>query len=113
MAVQNSVPYSKMSQGGAAVMKKSGQPSSRASDAAERSPAVYFANLKADMLLHKQLAVIKRAENNVVHRIAIDQKILFRRFQVGVHVLFFSTPTLAPSKCEIRSKLLLFQFGVS
>ncbi|KAK7097677.1 serine/threonine-protein kinase PRP4 homolog [Littorina saxatilis] len=59
----------------------SGGPSSRTSDAAERSQAVYFANLKEDMLLHKELHVLKRAENSLVHRIAIDQKIMFRRFQ--------------------------------
>ncbi|KAL8581009.1 hypothetical protein ACOMHN_048043 [Nucella lapillus] len=61
--------------------KSGGLPSSRASDAAERSPSVYFANLKADMLLQKQRQVIKRAENSLVHRIIIDQKILFRQFQ--------------------------------
>ncbi|XP_076467558.1 uncharacterized protein LOC143298565 [Babylonia areolata] len=66
---------------GAGGSKVGGSPSSRASDAAERSPAVYFANLKADMLLQKQMQVLKRAERSLVHRIVIDQKILFRRFQ--------------------------------
>ena len=69
--------------GGSAGTRRSGVPSTRASDAAERSQAVYFANLQADMLLQKQMHVLKRAENSLVHRIAIDQKILFRRFQVS------------------------------
>ncbi len=70
--------------GGSAGTKRSGRvPSSRACDAAERSQAVYFANLQADMLLQRQMHVLKRAESSLVHRIAIDQKILFRRFQVS------------------------------
>lgn len=53
------------------------------SEPAEKSPLVFFANLKENMLLQRQLQVLRRAEAAVVHRIAIDQKVLFRGFQVS------------------------------
>ncbi|XP_069131242.1 uncharacterized protein [Argopecten irradians] len=52
---------------------------------AEKSPAVHYANWKEDMLLLKQMHVLNRSERNVVHRIKIDQKVLFKRFQGKLH----------------------------
>lgn len=54
-------------------------------DAAERSPTVYYANLKEDMLLKKKLHVLNRSEKSFVHRIRIDQKVLYKRFQNKLH----------------------------
>ena len=48
---------------------------------AEKSPSVHYANWKEDILLKKQLHVLDRSEKNVIHRIKIDQKVLFKRFQ--------------------------------
>ncbi|KAK3606397.1 hypothetical protein CHS0354_042042 [Potamilus streckersoni] len=48
---------------------------------AERSPVVYSANLKEDMLLKKKLHVLNRSEKGVIHRIKVEQKVIFRRFQ--------------------------------
>ncbi|XP_048773151.2 uncharacterized protein LOC125678619 [Ostrea edulis] len=48
---------------------------------AEKSPSVHYANWKEDILLKKQLHVLERSEKNVIHRIKIDQKVLFKRFQ--------------------------------
>ncbi|OWF44275.1 hypothetical protein KP79_PYT13184 [Mizuhopecten yessoensis] len=52
---------------------------------AEKSPTVHYANWKEDMLLLKRLHVLNRSERNVVHRIKIDQKVLFKRFQGKLH----------------------------
>ena len=52
--------------------------SSKAGDVAERSPTVISANLKEDILLEKQLHVLNRSERSVVHRIKVDQKVMYR-----------------------------------
>ncbi|XP_061164802.1 uncharacterized protein LOC133173783 [Saccostrea echinata] len=56
-------------------------PGWKAGDNAEKSPSVHYANWKEDILLKKQLHVLERSEKNVIHRIKIDQKVLFKRFQ--------------------------------
>lgn len=48
---------------------------------AEKSPSVHYANWKENILLKKQMHVLERSEKNVIHRIKIDQKVLFKRFQ--------------------------------
>lgn len=48
---------------------------------AEKSPSVHYANWKETILLKKQMHVLERSEKNVIHRIKIDQKVLFKRFQ--------------------------------
>ena len=50
-------------------------------EAGEKSPSVHYANWKEDILLQKQLHVLNRSEKSIVHRIKIDQKVLFKRFQ--------------------------------
>ncbi|XP_062585566.1 uncharacterized protein LOC134247232 [Saccostrea cucullata] len=56
-------------------------PGWKAGDTAEKSPSVHYANWKENILLKKQMHVLERSEKNVIHRIKIDQKVLFKRFQ--------------------------------
>ncbi|XP_033742642.1 uncharacterized protein LOC117329054 [Pecten maximus] len=60
-------------------------PGFKVGEPAEKSPTVHYANWKEDMLLLRQLHVLNRSERNVVHRIKIDQKVLFKRFQGKLH----------------------------
>ncbi|CAC5377826.1 unnamed protein product [Mytilus coruscus] len=59
--------------------------SGKASDAAERSLTVHYANYKEDIVLKKNLDILNRTEKNIVHRVQIDQKILYKRFQDKLH----------------------------
>ncbi|XP_076071768.1 uncharacterized protein LOC143043255 [Mytilus galloprovincialis] len=59
--------------------------SGKASDAAERSLAVHYANYKEDIVLKKNLDILNRTEKNIVHSVQIDQKILYKRFQDKLH----------------------------
>ena len=54
-------------------------------DQAEKSPVVHYANWKENIILNKKLNILNRSEKNVVHRIKIDQKVLFKRFQGKLH----------------------------
>ncbi|XP_041359692.1 uncharacterized protein LOC121376003 [Gigantopelta aegis] len=54
-------------------------------EASERSQVVYSANWKEDMLLGRQLQVLDRAQRRFVHRITIEQKVLYKRFQTKLH----------------------------
>lgn len=59
--------------------------SGKASDAAERSLTVHYANYKEDIVLKKNLDILNRTEKNIVHSVQIDQKILYKRFQDKLH----------------------------
>ncbi|KAL3878589.1 hypothetical protein ACJMK2_030925 [Sinanodonta woodiana] len=70
---------------------------------AERSPVVYSANLKEDMLLRKKLQVLSRSERGVIHRIKVEQKVIFRRFQSKLFRSKLSYAKLLGNKDEERA----------
>ena len=51
---------------------------SKCGDVAERSPVVLSANLKEDILLETKVNVLNRSERSLVHRIKVDQKVMYR-----------------------------------
>ena len=59
----------------------------KSGDVAERSPAVFSANLKEDILLEKQVHVLNRSERSVVHRIKVEQKVMYRYKNEPRHVI--------------------------
>lgn len=59
--------------------------SGKVGEAAERSLSVHYANYKEDIVLKKNLDILNRTEKNIVHRVKIDQKITYKRFQEKLH----------------------------
>ncbi|CAH1267466.1 Hypp3751 [Branchiostoma lanceolatum] len=51
-------------------------------DISERSPAVYSANQKEDMLLDRRLAMLNKMEKQVVTRITAEQRVVLNRFRI-------------------------------
>ncbi|XP_019621588.1 PREDICTED: uncharacterized protein LOC109467905 [Branchiostoma belcheri] len=51
-------------------------------DISERSPAVYSANMKEDMLLDRRLAMLNKMEKQVVTRITAEQRVVLNRFRL-------------------------------
>ncbi|XP_060066672.1 uncharacterized protein LOC132546956 [Ylistrum balloti] len=76
---------------------------------AEKSPAVHYANWKEDMLLLRQMHVLNRSERNVVHRIKIDQKVLYKRFQGKLHRSQLTKARLTGDK-DLERKLRASKF---
>lgn len=59
--------------------------SGKVAEGAERSLTVHYANYKEDIILKKNMDILNRTEKNIVHRVKIDQKILYKRFQEKLH----------------------------
>ncbi|XP_046363191.2 uncharacterized protein LOC124139854 [Haliotis rufescens] len=87
--------------------------SNRAPENAERSPNVQSANWKEHMLLQKRLHILNRSEKGLVHRIAIDQKVMFRRFQMKLHRSKLGYAQMMGDKDRVRELRALHLHGLN
>ncbi|XP_046573500.1 uncharacterized protein LOC124281610 [Haliotis rubra] len=87
--------------------------SNRAPENSERSPNVQSANWKEHMLLQKKLHILNRSEKGLVHRIAIDQKVMFRRFQMKLHRSKLGYAQMMEDKARVRELRALHLHGLN